>query len=197
MGGVDFFDRQNSDYEISFKTRKWTTRVIETILNYLLINARTAFGVANPITVPNLKKYRMNFFFRALIKSKYKQFDTPDKLQIVLRAKAPRNGRKRCFQVGCNKKQAQFCYNEKCAKPVCAEHYSFICLKCCNSSDFYNRATPVKGLVKIDKRARCRVKHCNSNSKLLCSNYACRLSTCISHAAYLCFPCTFNLQPTR
>ena len=117
------------------KTSRWTVRLVETMADFLAINARTSYLVKKDV---DLKSYTQLDFYKDLLKEKYPTISAISKISIVAR-KTNFDQQKRCNWTkpsNCKKTTKTPCMNQVCEKIACLSHITTICFDCTQPTDF-------------------------------------------------------------
>jgi len=189
MCGVDLFDQYATLYNISRKTRKWTTRVAENIIGFSLNNSRVAYALANGYSI---KKYNLKKYFLDILHQSYKHAWLVSTMEPVI--KAPNATPKVCNWTGCKNRSYEPCANDQCTKQACKSHMALACLSCLHNRDI-NKLT-FRKIPKNIPRTVCRQKdtNCLKRTIVSCAVVGCDKALCKTHRFKICADCAFHLS---
>ena len=188
MCGVDRFDQGTTFYDVSRKTNKWTTRVFENLVGFLLSNARVCYCLANNYP---LKKYTIKKFYMDILHQAYKHAWPISKIEPTI--KPPYSVRKTCNWSGCKYLSTEPCANDLCEKQACKNHSVLSCLKCLCNPNVQN--ITFRKMYKGIKITRCRQldTNCKQKTTVSCASVDCARPICKTHRYKLCADCAFHL----
>ena len=185
MGGVDSFDRVSGDYAISRKTTRWTVRLIEMVLGFLITNSRSAYCVANKL---NHRTYVQKHFFMDILKSALPSVIPVTKICFEQKSKFAKQ--KRCNWTKCKKTTTEPCSNKLCVLVACTSHSVLLCKDCSNNPELSQTLTVRKNNVPCLTDRKCLF--CHKKSKITCSVVECQKRVCVQHRAKVCSNCIFK-----
>lgn len=169
--------------------------MIETIADFLAINARASFCIKNNT---KLKSYSQLDFYRDLLKEKYPKIATVSKISIV--ARKPNFALEKSCNwtkpTNCRKKTKNPCMNQVCEKVACNSHSTVICYDCTQLSDF-SQKNILLSPGRTDKQQHCTFIYCGNRTKKQCAVLECKKIICGIHEFKLCSDCISLVHSTN
>jgi hypothetical protein len=169
------------------KTKRWTVRLVETLAEFLAINARKSFCIQNNTKI---KSYSQIDFYRDLLKEKYPKILTVSKISIVAK-KINFESKKSCNWTkpsNCRKRTKTPCMNKVCEKVACDSHSTAICFDCTRLYDLTKQNILINP-DRSDKKKYCTFIYCGNQSTKQCAILECKKTICGTHEFKLCQDC--------
>ena len=181
-------------------------RIFELMTGYLLVNARTAYCLANGL---DMATYKMDNFYQDLFREQFTAVDPVSTINIETKVL---DTVRVCNWGGCLKRTKEPCANSGCKNMACAKlHSHLVCVDCTNKHlnvltkglDLGSHYQPWLNIKKdnITVNAKCcyvpSSVMCKRRTRKLCSVVGCEKAVCDLHRSKLCADCCFNTSSAR